>query len=145
MEKIGFHVERAITIKEDFTRPALNDERLSWAEIETFGQTYRVNISIDGLADSQHLPGTDPHGTAPDAERQKARQWVALCGLARLLTQDIKESPDACSKLNVSIPRQPAGCEKWTSEKLWQYVQQHLVGYKVREWRPGLWQARSMR
>ena len=144
MDKIGFHVDRTITMKEDFFRPANMDVRLSWAEIEVLVRMYQVNVTIDGLLEDLRLPGIETHhGKAADPDRQKARQWMALCELVRCPTGDFEKRSADSPEIDVSIPPAPGWDGMWTIEKLWDHVRRELADYDLREWTSGLWQALS--
>lgn len=130
-------------MKGHFYRPTNADERWSSAEIKTIGQMYQVELIIDGIADRK-LPGIEEsHAKYADADRQKARQWIALCYLGQRPTQDFEKCSGISPKIILSIPPAPGWSGQWTIEELWSYVVTKLVGYEIKEWQPGLWQAWS--
>ncbi len=135
-------MDRTITISSQFARFADRDEVWSEAMIETVGHTYRLIVKIDGLADLR-LPGIQTHGKDADHDREKARQWMALCELAHRSTSDFQKHSGVSPDVDVSIPDPPGGGPNWTMEEAWQYVSQRLAGYHIKEWKPGLWQAKA--
>lgn len=141
MSKIGFNADRTITIEREFVRPPDVAVRRSSARIEIFGHTYQVEVEIDG-DDDLCLPGVDPYGKDADPDRQKARQWMALCELAQRLTRDFEKRSGVLPTVDVSMSKPPGGRLNWTIEEVRDYMSQKLAGYHIKEWSLGLWQAK---
>lgn len=126
-----------------FARYASREEYWAEATVETAGQMCRLITRIDGQRDLC-LPGAAPYGKDADADREKARQWMALCELAQRSTQDFAKGSGELPNPNivVPIPDPPGGRPNWTVEELRRYVDQKLAGHSVEEWKPGLWQVK---
>jgi hypothetical protein len=135
MARLGFHVDRTITIEGPFERhPHYVDVKGAQATVETQGTTHRVAVLISGQSELAFV-GSGENGRPTDEEREEARALFAIIELAQRSTEDFKRpEPHLLASVRVEVPRGPDSGpssyrEMWSVPSIRKH--EHLRGFTV--------------
>lgn len=105
MARLGFHVDRTITIEGPFDRhPHYVDVKGAQATVETQGLTHRVAVLISGQSELAFV-GSGENGRPTDEECEEARALFAIVDLAQRSTEDFKRpEPHLLASIQVEVP-----------------------------------------
>jgi hypothetical protein len=109
MSKLGFHVDRTITIEGPFKSHDLKvDTRWVRATVITQGTTYQVTVLITAQSGELAFVGSGEGGKPTDEELEEARVLFAIIELAGRPAGDFQRpQPHVLPDIRVTVPMGP--------------------------------------